>query len=340
MKHICHYGHNEPGVSCCAIHAEVSAIQKTGSLREFLSDNYSSFTESQRRIAEFINTHGEEVAFMSTAQVAARTKTSTASVVRFARLLGFQGFTELREVLRGEVRRKAVSTASMFESALDLLGRTNTVLASLVEREMANIEALSQEISEEQMLHVADMICECKRLILFGEGPVASLAQLLEYRLRRFQVDTLLINETGKGLFDKAFLMRRGDCLLAFAFLRFVEEVGILLSRAREVGARIILITDLSLAEPPVPVDERLVLSRGSSDFFQSMVSPLIVTESITLAVGYRLGKHASDSLQRFEAFRSSCGYPRLTADCSNPASEKCNQSAKHVQPNRRRRKT
>ena len=322
------------------VHAEVSTIQNTEDLREFLSRNYSSFTESQRRIAEFVNTQGEEVAFMSTAQVAAKTKTSMASVVRFARLLGFQGLTELRGVLRGEVLRKAVSTASMFESTLDLLGRTNSVLASLVEREMANIEALSQQISEEQMLHVADMICGCRRLILFGEGPAASLSQLLEYRLRRFQVDTLLINETGKGLFDKAFLMRREDCLLVFAFLRFGEEVGILLSRARETGAKIILITDLSLAEPPVPVDERLVVPRGSSDFFQSMVSPLIVAESITLAVGHRLGKQASDSLQRFEAFRSSYGYPRLAENSSGPASEKSNQPAKHAQPNRRRRNT
>lgn len=295
----------------------VAAIQDAQSLHASLSNSYHSLTGSQRRIAEFINTHGEEVAFLSTAQVAARAKTSMASVVRFARLMGFRGFAELREVLRDEVRRKAVSTAAMFKSALDLLGRTNTVLASFVEREMANIEALPHEISEAQMQNAADMICGCERLVIFGEGPAASLTQLLEYRLRRFQMDTLRINETGKDLFDKAFLIRRGDCLLVFAFLRFGEEVGILLSRARETGARTILITDLSLAEAPVPVDERLVVSRGSSDFFQSMVSPLIVTESITLAVGHRLGKRASDSLLRFEAFRSSYGYPRLAGGSS-----------------------
>ncbi|HPU62333.1 MAG TPA: MurR/RpiR family transcriptional regulator, partial [Bacillota bacterium] len=317
---------------------EVAKIHNAQELREFLSRNYSSFTGSQRAIAEFVNTQGQEVAFMSAAQVAAKTKTSVASVVRFARMLGFEGFAELREVLREEVLRKAVSTASMLESTLDLLGRTNRIFASLVERETANIEALSHQISEAQLLRVADIICGCGRLILFGEGPSASLTQLLEYRLRRFQVDTLQINETGKGLFDKAFLIRREDCLLVFAFLRFLEEVGILLSRAKEIGARTILITDLSLAEPPVAVDELLVVSRGSSDFFQSMVTPLIVTESITLAVGHCLGKQASDSLQEFETFRSSHGYPRLAENPSRSVSEKGKPATNHARPNRRKR--
>jgi DNA-binding MurR/RpiR family transcriptional regulator len=99
--------------------------------------------------------------------------------------------------------------------------------------------------------------------------------------------------------------------VLLFVFLRFSEEADILLSQALRVGAKTILITDLHLTKVKDIVDECLQFSRGSVDFFQSIVTPVVIAETITLEVGHRLGENASTSLLEFEKLRKSYGYPR-----------------------------
>jgi DNA-binding MurR/RpiR family transcriptional regulator len=287
------------------------------SIQEIINANYDSLTAQERKIAEFIINSTNEAPFLSISKVARRAGTSGASVIRFCRHIGFEGYNDFQNHLRKSLSFQK-STANLFNSALTILKSTDTILINYLEREINNLSRLPEAVSEAQMTHTAQLICEAKRLVIFGEGPMVAPTWLLEHRLRRFRIDIMKINETGKDLFDKAFTIKSGDCLLLFVFLRFSEEAGILLSQARRVGAKIIFITDLRLTKAKDIADECLQFSRGSCDFFQSIVTPVVIAETITLEVGHHLGENVSKSLLEFEKFRKSYGYPRTGLEIEN----------------------
>jgi RpiR family carbohydrate utilization transcriptional regulator len=176
-------------------------------IQEIIKANYDLLTAQQRKIAEFIIDPSNESSFLSIAEVARRTGTSGATVIRFCRQFGFEGFNDFRNRLRKSLLSQT-STANRFNSTLDILKSTDTILVNYLEREINNLSRLPEAISEAQMTKIAQLICEAKRLVIFGEGPMVAPTGLLEHRLRRFKMDIMKINETGKDLFDKAFTIK------------------------------------------------------------------------------------------------------------------------------------
>jgi DNA-binding MurR/RpiR family transcriptional regulator len=305
-----HMGRSAPSVSPKR-EEEADSISGGTSIQTLLEETYHDLTPRQRRIADFVAGHTGDIAFLPLSDLADMIGVSGASIVRFCRKLGFGGFEDFRDHLRAVVRHKA-STATRLVSTLDVLQTIDTIFGSFVDREVGSILNLTREIKEAQLRKSAELISSSRRVFIFGEGPAAAAAMLLEYRLRRFGIDTMRVSETGKDIFEKAFGVDSPDCIVLFMFTRFSEEAGILLDRASDTGASSIMITDLLSPEIAERVSEAIRAPRGSADYFQSMVCPILVAEAMTLAVGRQLGKKATESLLRFERLRRQYGYPRL----------------------------
>lgn len=63
---------------------------------QFITEKYTSMTDSEKLLADYIITNFERVLSMSVQALAAETDISVATVVRFAQHLGFEGYKEFR----------------------------------------------------------------------------------------------------------------------------------------------------------------------------------------------------------------------------------------------------
>ena len=81
----------------------------SGDTIEELRRQYDRLTQSQKRIAEYIIEHSQEVAFSTVDQMAERLDVNPSTIVRFAYRLGLNGFTDLQErmqeLVRGQLSR-------------------------------------------------------------------------------------------------------------------------------------------------------------------------------------------------------------------------------------------
>ena len=98
-------------------------------------------TRAERRVAAIVADDPEAVAFGTVADVARRSDTSGATVVRLAAKLGFDGFVELQAAVREEMARRLRPASERIRrpAAGDVLG---TALAV----EMANVAATLEGI--------------------------------------------------------------------------------------------------------------------------------------------------------------------------------------------------
>lgn len=73
---------------------------------QIISENYQELTKSEKQIANYLRKNQEESAFLSAAELAERLGLSEATIVRFARTVGFDSYPAMREVLQENFRRR------------------------------------------------------------------------------------------------------------------------------------------------------------------------------------------------------------------------------------------
>src|SRR5512141_2021913 len=102
---------------------------------QIISEKYKELTKSEKQIADYLRKNQEESAFLSAGEVAARLELSEATLVRFARSLGFDSYPAMREVLQENFRRRVTHSARL-RSRLDELRESGDLFERLVISEM------------------------------------------------------------------------------------------------------------------------------------------------------------------------------------------------------------
>ena len=80
---------------------------------QVLTDHFNDLTKSEKRIANFLRKNQEESAFLSAGEIANRLELSEATLVRFARSLGFCSYPAMRTVLQDNFRRRVTHSARL-----------------------------------------------------------------------------------------------------------------------------------------------------------------------------------------------------------------------------------
>lgn len=78
---------------------------------QLVSEKYKDLTKSEKQIADYLRANQEESAFLSAGELASRLGLSEATLVRFARSLGLDGYPAMREVLQDNFRRRVTHSA-------------------------------------------------------------------------------------------------------------------------------------------------------------------------------------------------------------------------------------
>ena len=80
---------------------------------QIISDRFIQLTKSEKRIANYVRKNQEEAAFLSAGELADRLGLSEATLVRFARTLGFPSYPAMRNVLQDNFRRRVTHSARL-----------------------------------------------------------------------------------------------------------------------------------------------------------------------------------------------------------------------------------
>ena len=80
---------------------------------QLISERYSQLTKSEKRIANYLRKNQEEAAFLSAGELADRLGLSEATMVRFARTMGFNSYPSMRTVLQENFRHRVTHSARL-----------------------------------------------------------------------------------------------------------------------------------------------------------------------------------------------------------------------------------
>ena len=268
-----------------------------------IQDRYDSFPRQQKRIADFILTNLSDVIYYPLSRIADEIDVSKASIVRFAKNLGFKGFPEFRENLF-ENYKEIFTPGNRVRNLVDDFKGEELSYKSLTEQEIYYLMKSVNTVDDNSFHGTIDLICNAKRIHVMGIGPNEVLGRHLSFRLNRYGVDVYHHREGGIHLLDGLLSVKRGDIAIAYNFNRISDDLKIFTKVMKEKKIPLVLIT--GMMTPGIIKNCRYVLfgERGPRGAFHSPLVPMAITNAILIGVAEKLDADAYKSLDLLERYR------------------------------------
>jgi DNA-binding MurR/RpiR family transcriptional regulator len=234
-------------------------------------------------IADFLLRNPVRATAWGIDELASQTQISTATLSRFARTLGFEGFAALRAAMAEALQSALQPVFQPVEKLRGALERAmpdsiNPVLAESMQATLSNISSTLAGLDTARLNAIAKRILEADTVYTLGFGLSAHLAAMLSLDLQPFCKQAINVVEFGGTEVAAGRLMNIGpnDLLLAISFPRYASDAITLTRYSRDRGARIVALTD-SVASPLVPWSHDVLLCAATHPVLSSSYSAAVV---------------------------------------------------------------
>jgi DNA-binding MurR/RpiR family transcriptional regulator len=270
---------------------------------QVISACYSKLTKSEKRIANYLRKNQEESAFLSASELAERLYLSEATLVRFARTLGYNSYPAMRTVLQESFRRRVTHSARL-RGKLDDLRDSGDIFERLIVSEMDYMTQALETVSRDSLDQAVDLLVASKRVFVFGLGPSITLVDLLEIRLNRFGRQVIPLTTAGREFLEPLLLMTDQDLLFVICFFDVSPALQLLLDYANEVHCPVIMLTDTLGSIIGDKANVVLSAKRGPVSEFHSLVVPMTIINALLLALASQNQEEVIAHLDKLDHFR------------------------------------
>ena len=258
-------------------------------LRAVLSSGTVHFPKRLRQVAIFMWQHPSDVALGTIAQVAAQAGVQPSTLVRFAQIFGYSGFSDFQGLFKEHVKgswpegRSEPRTEAEPHAAMHFLhGMVGASQASLGRIEAGfDVESFEKMVT---LLAAADLI------YVIGSKRAFPVTAYLSLTLSQQGVRNVLVDNVGSSALDQVGCIGSRDAVLAVSFSPYNSITPDLVAVAHERKARIVTITD-STFSPLIRLSDSW-LEVVESDFagFRSLAASLAVGMALVQGVAARRG--------------------------------------------------
>ena len=153
-------------------------------LLEKIRTNFSTFSKSERMIAKTVLDTYPAGSLERILDLADMAGTSSATVTRFVRRLGFAGYPEFQEAVRQELREVQPSPTELFEHYREheIFADASDVLGSYCAAASSNLSEMTNLVSREDFAAIGALLANTqRRLVLVGGRWSDSIASLMAF---------------------------------------------------------------------------------------------------------------------------------------------------------------
>jgi DNA-binding MurR/RpiR family transcriptional regulator len=258
------------------------------SFRRDVTERRESLPPRLRQIAEFALMHPEDMAFGTAAGIAASADVQPSSLVRFAQLLGFSGFSDLQTIFRNRLISGDHLDRIERLSAARQQGAAPDTLQSFVESSIVSLQRLSASAIRASIDDAATRLAAARSIEIIGLRRVFTVASYLSYGFSKLGIRARLID--GIGGFEPAHLgaFDASDALIAISFRPYTPATIEIARAVAAVGAPVIALTDTALSPLAELATTRIEIVETDFAGFRSLAATIAVASTLMTAVAER----------------------------------------------------
>ncbi len=270
---------------------------------QLISEHYPDLTKSEKRIANYLNQNQDDAAFLSAGEIAERLDLSEATMVRFARTIGFENYPDMREALQENFRHR-LTHSSRLRSRLDDLRAEGDIFERVIASEIDYLTEALQTLDRKAFHQAVELLHTHQRIFVFGLGPSLSLVDLLEIRLTRSTRHVIPLGTSGREMLEPMLLMNDTDLLIAIGFFNLTPSLQMVLEYANQHKTPVILLTDTLGPMVGDKADVVLAARRGPVSAFHSLTVPMTILNALLLALSSLEQEKVMTNLDKLDQLR------------------------------------
>lgn len=205
---------------------------------ELLEEKQNSLTKSGLIIADYLTKHAEDAQFLSISSLAKECSMAEATIYRFCKQLGFEGYNEMKIALA----QANASPASLSSYSLDPSSSTSSICEHVYASFQAAITNTMNLLDSDAIDEAALLLQRANTVYCLGQGGSMVLANDIWVRFATISNKFRNCGDSHTQLIA-ASLMGPGDVILFVSYSGSTHDMMDTLTIAKNAGAKIILIT-------------------------------------------------------------------------------------------------
>jgi DNA-binding MurR/RpiR family transcriptional regulator len=258
---------------------------------------------AERRVAAAVVTDPASTAAKTISELAGQCLTSGATVIRFCRAMGFDGYPELRLALAAAAAQRA-SAGVEREAGSDIGPRDSMteIIRKITYADAKAVEETGAQLQPDSLSAVVDVVVKARRIDIYGVGASAFVAMDLQQKLHRIG-HTVAAWPDPHSAVTSAALLGPQDVAIGISHTGTTGDTIASLIEARRQGAVTVAITNFPGSPIAAVADHVLTTAARETTFrsgaMASRIAALTVVDCLFVAVAQRNYKQTMRSLER-----------------------------------------
>lgn len=260
-----------------------------------ITEKYSTFSKTNKLIADFILNNYLTASLLSIKELSKRINVSPASISRFAKEVGLDGYPMLQQKLQ-EIIKKEITPMKEIRNSIHTMEENRSILESIFN---ANIESLKVSLTEnffDSFSKAVSVIMASRKVFIIGLRSSHSVAYYLYFMLKQFMDNIYLLNTASWDIYDYLSDANTQDTLIAISYSQYTALTGDVVKYCKKKGIKVVGVTD-SISSPIAMNSDISLIAKNVSNAF-SFVSAMSVCNAIVIACG---SKNREDSLKKMK---------------------------------------
>ena len=259
---------------------------------------YESLGKAEKRVADWIMENPGDILPLSIVELAEKCDSSEATIVRFAKKLGFSGYQELKISLAQENRSTIVNAnMSASDGAFDIYEKVcNDIYCSL--------ERTKKVLDKDALEKTSQAIRSAGKIIILGLGNSAAIALDASHKLLRAGYNAVAYTDNHMQVIAASHL-NPGDVAIGISHSGSSKDVIEALQIAKDHGATTVCITNKG--KSPIQKHSDYVLHTESDETqynilaLNSRIAQLSIVDALYYHIVYQQSEKSLNSIHDTE---------------------------------------
>ena len=216
-----------------------------------------SLSPKKRRVADFMMEDYKRLFLMSAKEIAQKCEVSEPTITRFVMDLGFGGYGEFEQYLKGLLRDELTSVERLLKA--DHQTDVTTTLNAYSQNTNMNLENMIKSVSEAELKNLARIIFKADSVMVAGYKASTALAFYLGYLLKKIKEGVLIDTLYSWDNLDYIALHGKSLLLFVIAFPRYPLKAIEIVEYAKQYQSEVVCLSD-SLKSPIINLADHYVV--------------------------------------------------------------------------------
>lgn len=266
---------------------------------EIIKEKSSDLSHLKKKLANYILSNWEDVAFLSAGQLARAVGISESVIVRFAADIGFSGYPALQESIQ-ELVKSRLSLVDMYRHSS---GNSTEVEAvnRVLHNDLNNLRNTLEQCPPEDIVSAVDLITGARKIIVVASRSSAGPAQILSIYLNEILENTQFVSYGIGDIYDHLRTLDSNDLVIGISFAWYTQSTVEALEFAKERGCRTLIITDTHVSPITQLGDVSLFAKPNSVSYFLSHVATVGLINVLLYLVSQKTGERSVKALTEMQ---------------------------------------